>query len=106
VKLEAAPGSSRSIRAPGLLVETLLGAGFSDATETVEPTELYFASPAAWWDSLWTHGSRIPLEQMPAERLERFKAECLERAAQQLTQAGLPVLHTLVYVFGTRPGHA
>jgi ubiquinone/menaquinone biosynthesis C-methylase UbiE len=106
VKLEASSGLSRSIRAPGVLVETLLGAGFSDATESVEPTELSFASPEAWWDSLWTHGSRIPLEQMPAERLERFKAECLARAAQQRTPAGLPVLHTLVYVFAARPNHA
>jgi SAM-dependent methyltransferase len=57
------------IREPGALVEAMQRAGCWDVVETVEETELFFADADDWWVSLWTHGSRIPLEQLSAEAL-------------------------------------
>ena len=69
-----------------------------DVMELVEPTEIWYASPEAWWASLWTHGSRRPLERMAPELLARVKAEALQRAHELADQQGVLERMQLVYV--------
>jgi hypothetical protein len=86
------------IREPGVLRSLLESAGFTDAVEYEEPTDLWYASPEAWWNSLWTHGSRRPLERMAPDLLAWTKAEALERARKLVEPPGVPERMLLVYV--------
>jgi SAM-dependent methyltransferase len=91
------------IREPGVLGGLLEASGFRDVAELEEPTEIWYASPEAWWASLWTHGSRRPLERMAPELLARVKAEALQRARELGEQQGVLERMQLVYVLA-RPG--
>jgi hypothetical protein len=47
-----------------------------------EEVELFFSDENAWWQSLWTHGTRRPLDHLvmrQPEVLAIFKEECLAR---------------------------
>jgi ubiquinone/menaquinone biosynthesis C-methylase UbiE len=104
--VELAPFSQQhglSIREPAALVDAMQHAGFEDVTETVEPTELFFADPGEWWASLWTHGTRRALERLTPPKLEQFQTECLARVQLQVTPRGLPISYQFVYVLGRSP---
>jgi SAM-dependent methyltransferase len=99
--ISAQPPTDRpSVRAPGVLVAKLHA--FTDVREVCEKSELFYRDPEEWWASLWTHGSRRPLELLPPERLAQIKMECVERAAQQMTPRGLPERFSFVYVLGQK----
>jgi len=55
------PVGTPGIRRPGVLIAELERAGFADGVEHEEEVELFYASPEAWWESLWVHGARRPL---------------------------------------------
>lgn len=61
-----------------------------------------YASPEAWWASLWTHGSRRPLERMPADVLAQFQLAALQRVRTMAEQNGVLERMQLVYVIGRR----
>jgi len=86
------------IRAPGVLTALLRDAGFANAHEQVEATDFWYASPEQWWASLWTHGSRRPLERMSPEVLVQVEAEALARVREMLQPQGVPEHMQLVYV--------
>jgi SAM-dependent methyltransferase len=86
------------IRQPGVLAGLLETSGFIDVVELEEPTEIWYTSPEAWWASLWTHGSRRPLERMAPELLARIKAEALRRARELSESQGVLERMQLVYV--------
>ena len=86
------------IREPGILGGLLEASGFIDVVELEEPTEIWYASPEAWWASLWAHGSRRPLERMAPELLARVKTEALRRARELADQQGVLERMQLVYV--------
>jgi SAM-dependent methyltransferase len=93
------------VRERGILGGLLEGSGFVDVVELEEATEIWYASPEAWWASLWTHGSRRPLERMAPELLARVKAEALQRARELSEQQGVLERMQLVYVLArTRAG--
>jgi ubiquinone/menaquinone biosynthesis C-methylase UbiE len=98
------PGDPR-IRREGELVAALTAAGFDEAQELVEAEDLFLPDEEAWWRSLWTHGTRAPLEhlgQRAPDVLARFKGECLERVRASKGSDGVPERHTFVYVTGRR----
>lgn len=86
------------IREPGILGGLLESAGFKDVVEIEEQTDIWYASPEAWWASLWTHGSRRPLERMSPELLEQVKTEALQRARELAEPQGMLERMQLVYV--------
>jgi ubiquinone/menaquinone biosynthesis C-methylase UbiE len=90
------------IREPGVLSRLLEASGFKDVVELEEQTEVWYASPEAWWASLWTHGSRRPLERMAPEILARLKTEALQRARELAEQQGVLERMLLVYVLARR----
>jgi SAM-dependent methyltransferase len=96
----------RSIRHPGVLVALLEEAGFTGVQEREEPTELWYATPEDWWASLWTHGSRRPLERLRPDVVTFLQAEALERARGLVGSRGLPQRMTLVYLLGGKPACA
>ena len=82
----------------------LRAAGFADVVEREEPTDVWYASPEAWWASLWTHGSRRPLERMAPELLARIKVEALQRARELSEPHGVLERMQLVYVLARTGG--
>jgi hypothetical protein len=87
------------IRNSGVLAGLLQNAGFTDVREVAEETDLWYASPEAWWASLWTHGSRRPLDQLAPERLQHFQDEAIAQVRDHLVEPeGVPERMRLVYV--------
>ena len=91
-----------SIRHPGVLQAKLEEAGFAGVEEREEAAELWYATAEDWWASLWTHGSRRPLERLRPDVVARLQAEALERARGLVGPRGLPQRMTFVYVLGRR----
>jgi ubiquinone/menaquinone biosynthesis C-methylase UbiE len=100
--LPPSPGSD-NVRQPNVLAAALSDAGFADATETLEETDLFTESPEMWWESLWTHGSRVALERLSPETIERVKSVSLKRAHAMIEPGGLRHHYTFVYVTATKP---
>lgn len=90
------------IRQAGVLGGLLESAGFMDVVEFEEQTEIWYDSPEAWWASLWTHGSRRPLERMSPEVLEQVKTEAFLRAGELAEPRGVRERMQLVYVLARR----
>jgi ubiquinone/menaquinone biosynthesis C-methylase UbiE len=100
--LPLGPGDG-AIRRPGALVAALDAAGFQQTREQVEDVELGYPDAETWWASLWTHGSRAPLERLPPDRLAAVKAACLQQAHALAGPRGLEEVHRLVFVTARRP---
>jgi ubiquinone/menaquinone biosynthesis C-methylase UbiE len=64
---------------PPLLQAALEGAGFSEVQVQRMNTDLTFESAGAWWDWMWSGGTRAFLEAMPEEAQERFRSAAFER---------------------------
>jgi O-methyltransferase/aklanonic acid methyltransferase len=96
--LPSMPGSDQ-VRRPGALEQ----AAFGQVQEHVEEVELYYAGADAWWASLWTHGSRRPLERLSAEQVADLRRVCVARAGQLAGPHGVPEVHRFVFVLGCRP---
>ncbi len=92
-----------STRDPGVLKGLLEEVGFTNVTEREEPAELLYATPEDWWASLWTHGTRRPLERLRPDVLDRVQREALDRARELVGPRGLPEWMTFVYVLGRKP---
>jgi O-methyltransferase/aklanonic acid methyltransferase len=101
-RMAPVPGSG-AIRRPGALVEALVSAGFEEAHELVEEVDLPYPSAEAWWESLWTHGSRRALEVLTSNELAEVQAICLERVRAMAEPGGVPERHQFVFVTARRP---
>jgi len=78
-------------------------AGFTNIQVLSETADFTYATREEWWESLWSHGARAPLERIEKtggpQALAQFKAECLEqisaRDGSQDFQRSFHVLYTL-----------
>ncbi|QBD75384.1 methyltransferase domain-containing protein [Ktedonosporobacter rubrisoli] len=61
------------------IVSLLRQAGFVDIDTRLQEYEFVYARKQDWWLSKWDEASRFPLERMPADVLERFKAQVFKR---------------------------
>lgn len=100
----AVPRGYPGIRDKDVLTDLLSAAGFSEAREIEEETDLWYATPEAWWASLWTHGSRRALDHLAPDVLEHFQKDSIARVRTDLQQPeGIPERMRLVYVLGRTP---
>ena len=82
-------------------LEVLLeGAGFDDVRVERVHHEVRLSGADEWWAWKWSYSLRGVLEQLPPERVERFRVEAAERLATMPASAdGLPLrLEALVGV--------
>jgi hypothetical protein len=60
-------------------------AGFTDIHVLSEIADFTYGTSEEWWESLWSHGGRAPLERIEKtggpEALAKFKVECLTEVA-------------------------
>jgi SAM-dependent methyltransferase len=99
---QVAQRGHESVRQPGVLTGELEADGFVDVWDREESVELFYASPEAWWASLWTHGSRRALEALSPTLLSRVQAESLARVRALAEPRGVPERMTLAFVLGQR----
>jgi ubiquinone/menaquinone biosynthesis C-methylase UbiE len=76
--------------------------GFADVRTVTIDHKFFYTEAEEWWDALWTHGSRSPLEQMPDEVLARFKEECFRHLPQLATNKGYPFQQTTTYTLANK----
>jgi ubiquinone/menaquinone biosynthesis C-methylase UbiE len=93
------PGNQLA-RTEGYLAGILSRLGFADVQERVEEVELWYASADTWWESLWAHGERRPLERLSTAQVEALRNVCVERVRLLEGQQGVPELHSFVFVTG------
>ena len=81
--------SKRSSRSLDEVTALLPAAGFSGVRETVEEVEFAYADEEEWWAALWTHGSRLPLDSMTPEVLERLRSDARPHLRELAAAGGL-----------------
>lgn len=77
--------------------------GFDDIEQAVEGIDFVFPSEQAWWDWNWSHGTRMVLEALPEDALERYQAEVAQAMAQIRESNGYPRTFTSVFTRGSSP---
>ncbi len=71
-------GAPRNVNGkPHELQAAVASAHFVSVRVLIEAFDVVFASADEWWVSLWTHGSRAPLERISPGLLERFRTDAL-----------------------------
>lgn len=64
-------------------------ADFSDIQICEESKVIVHRTPEAWWDSLWTHGTRAQLEQLSADQLADLRKKAVAKAAELASEQGI-----------------
>jgi hypothetical protein len=96
----------RSFHRPGDLNRLLAGAGFGAVREQVERVEFTFQDKEDCWQSRWTHGSRVPLEQMTPDQLEGYRRDALGHLRGLKAEGGLTQRVQLFFGLGAKPAGA
>lgn len=72
---------------PEGMQEIMARAGFTNIQVISETANFVYATKDEWWESLWSHGGRGPLERIErtggSEALERFKMECMQQLSPE-----------------------
>lgn len=76
---------------PYALQTALRAAGFVDVQLVIESFEIVYTSADEWWEEKWTHGSRVPLEQMTPVVRDRFKREVFAKLSEMEEAGGFRV---------------
>jgi ubiquinone/menaquinone biosynthesis C-methylase UbiE len=83
------------------LEEVLAEAGFTNIKLGKVDKEFFYASAEEWWDTQWSHGSRIFLERIPAEALEQMRAFAYEKMAGISQPQGIPIVMRALFASAT-----
>lgn len=88
-------------------VEAILRtAGFQDVRSSREMFDAIYRDEEEWWDTAWSHGWRMNLEQIEAhggaEALERFKAEAFRGLQRVKTAEGFHSRWTAICAVGRK----
>jgi SAM-dependent methyltransferase len=90
-------------RGPSELADAMGRAGFQRVRVDAEEFDWVFTDEEEWWASLWTHGSRVPLEQMAPDRLEQTRATALAQARETMQPDGLHQTWEMLFALGDKP---
>lgn len=82
-------------------------AGFTAIQVISETADFSYATGEEWWETLWSHGARAPLERIEKaggpEALAQFKAECLEQADIHLKPRAFQQTFHALYTLAVKP---
>jgi ubiquinone/menaquinone biosynthesis C-methylase UbiE len=82
-------------------------AGFTDIRVISEVAEFTYTTSEEWWEELWSHGGRAPLERIEKtggpEELEKFKAECMEQLAERKGTRDFQQSFHVLYTLAVKP---
>jgi len=94
------------LRQPDEVKTALAEAGFTDVRAISEEHEFEYADGREWWAAKWTHGARYPLERMPPQVMEEFRAEALSRVGQMGWTRGPRERGRLICLVASKPDAA
>lgn len=76
--------------------------GFNNIEIIQEVKDFYYETPDMWWDSLWTHGTKLMLEKLSKKQLDIIHARALAKANSLLTRKGVVETFSVYYGFGEK----
>lgn len=76
---------------------TFLAARFSPLKVYQENNEFIYPSPEAYWNGLWSHGTRSLFEQLSPEVLQKVKAEVFIKMQQRMQADGIHESMQVIY---------
>jgi len=92
---------------PGGMEKIIKMAGFTDIHVLSEIADFTYGTSEEWWESLWSHGGRAPLERIEKtgglEALVQFKAECLTEVAARKGPRGFQQTFHVLYTLAAKP---
>ncbi len=97
------PSASGRLDTPEKCFNLMQEIGFEEIEIQTEQLGYYLSSIDEWWELVWNAGFRIPLSQIPAEKLEQFKAEHLAAIETLMTDQGIWLDVETIFVMGKKP---
>jgi ubiquinone/menaquinone biosynthesis C-methylase UbiE len=97
------PSAGGRLGTPEKCLNLMQEAGFKDIEIQTEQLGYYLGSVDEWWELVWNAGFRIRLSQIPAEKLEQFKAEHLAAIETLMTDQGIWLDVETIFVMGKKP---
>jgi ubiquinone/menaquinone biosynthesis C-methylase UbiE len=97
------PSAGGRLGTPEKCLNLMQEAGFKDIEIQTEQLGYYLGSVDEWWELVWNAGFRIRLSQIPAEKLEQFKAEHLAEIETLMTDQGIWLDVETIFVMGKKP---
>ena len=76
--------------------------GFNNIEIFEEAKEFYHETPDKWWNSLWTHGTKLMLENLSQKQLDIIHEKALKRANSLLSSKGVIETFDVYYGFGEK----
>lgn len=86
---------------PGKAGDELRAAGFEPQEIEQHRIEFVFGREDDWWDWNWSHGSRVFLEELDDESLERFRRDAYQAMQQNRQRDGFPRTYTALFARAT-----
>ncbi len=87
---------------PEMLSAALRQAGFEDIELQERSREVFYASPEEWWETQWSHGARLHLEQVHPQKLEEGRAFATQKMTEFQQVEGIPILLQVLFASGRR----
>jgi len=105
---ESDSGSQPVFDTPEGLDAIMSAAGFDNIQVSSEIAEFVYATEEEFWSTLWSHGTRVTLEQIEKEKgadgLQKFKADVFEKMSAIKQTDGLHQLIPVHVCKATKPG--
>jgi O-methyltransferase/aklanonic acid methyltransferase len=97
------PLVTEPLEQPSALKSALRQAGFSELEVRTEVVDVIYADEEEWWARQLAQGTRLMLEGMPPETLERFKADVCKHLQGHKRRDGIHRQTRVNFAIGTRP---
>lgn len=85
-----------------ILLQAIKEAKFGNIRLSTESYTFWYPSAEAWWESLWTHGTRSSLEQLPPDNLALLKEMAIRKIRLLQCDKGIPEEFQVHYAYATR----
>lgn len=80
--------SAETFRSTDNIHDLVTANGFTEVRSETVVLETRFTDPDQWWRWLWSHGARVVVERLPAERLDAARAAAYEIMREARTPEG------------------
>ncbi len=91
------------VNTPEKCGDLLRETGFEEIAVHAEQLGYYLPQAEQCWDLVWNTGARIPLQYLPPQALEQFKAEYLAAMAASATDQGIWIDWPGIFALGRKP---
>ncbi len=94
--------ATTALHSPDALNSILLQSGFCNLEFKEEFKTFWHQSGLAWWESLWSHGTRSLLESLSQLELEILQKQAIRKAEKSCSLNGVPEEMHAIFGMGTK----